>query len=323
MAPTLPDPVQYAVPAFILLILAEMLVARMRDRRRYEPRDTLTSLLLGFGSTIAGVIVGGAVYAAMAWLYQFRLFTIGWQWYWFVACFVIDDLAYYAFHRSAHRVRWFWASHVIHHSSQHYNLSTALRQTWTGFISLSFIFRLPLVLLGFHPAMILFVGGINLIYQFWIHTEAVGRMPKWFEAVMNTPSHHRVHHAINPQYLDSNYAGVFIVWDRVFGSFVPEQADDRPVYGIVKQLGGFNLLWAAFHEWMGIAKDVWSAPGLANKLRYAVMPPGWSHDGSRETSEIIKERWEKTRARQESKAWKKPTSSSSAADRAGARLPAG
>jgi sterol desaturase/sphingolipid hydroxylase (fatty acid hydroxylase superfamily) len=321
--PTLPDPVQYAVPAFILLVLAEMLVARMRDRRRYEPRDTLTSLLLGFGSTIAGVIVGGTIYAAMAWLYQFRFFTIGWQWYWFAICFVIDDLAYYAFHRSAHRVRWFWASHVIHHSSQHYNLSTALRQTWTGFISLSFAFRLPLVLLGFHPAMILFVGGINLIYQFWIHTEAIGRMPRWFEAVMNTPSHHRVHHAINPRYLDSNYAGVFIMWDRMFGSFVPEREDDRPVYGIVKQLGSFNLLWAATHEWVGIARDVWSAPGLANKLRYALMPPGWSHDGSRETSETIKERWEEIRAKRESEAWKKPTSSLSAADRAEAQLPAG
>jgi len=322
MPPVLHDPVQYAVPAFILLVLAEMLVAWARDKRRYEPRDTLTSLMLGFGSTIAGGILGGAVLAMLAWAYQFRLFTIGWQWYWFVLCFVLDDLAYYAFHRSAHRVRWFWASHVIHHSSQHYNLSTALRQTWTGFFSLSFLFRLPLALIGFHPLMILFVGGINLIYQFWIHTEMIDRMPRWFEAVMNTPSHHRVHHAINPQYLDSNYAGVFIIWDRMFGSFVAERGDDRPNYGIVKQLGSFNLVWAAFHEWIGIGRDIWAAPDWRARLGYAVMPPGWSHDGSRDTSETIKQRWRQTRARRENAEWTKSTLSLSAADQAAAPSPA-
>ncbi len=321
--PHLPDPVQYAVPAFILLVLAEMMVAWRRNRDRYEPRDTLTSLSLGFGSTVAGVITGGMVYALMAWLYQFRLFTIGWAWYWFLACFVLDDLAYYAFHRSAHRVRWFWASHVIHHSSQHYNLSTALRQTWTGVISATFLFRWPLVLLGFHPAMIVFVGGINLIYQFWIHTEVIDRMPRWFEAIMNTPSHHRVHHAINPRYLDSNYAGVFIIWDRLFGSFVAERTDDPPVYGIVKQLGSFNLLWAATHEWVGIVRDLWAAPGWRAKLGYALRPPGWSHDGSRDTSETIKMRWAATRAEREQGEWKRPISSSSGADQAAAPSPAG
>ena len=140
----------------------------------------LTSLALGTGSTVAGVITGGAVFALAMWVWQFRLFDIGWQWWWFVLAFVLDDFCYYLFHRSAHRVRWFWASHVIHHSSQHYNLSTALRQTWTGFISLAFIFRLPLFLIGFPPAMVFFVAGVNLIYQFWIHTEVIGRMPRWF-----------------------------------------------------------------------------------------------------------------------------------------------
>lgn len=319
----LPDPVQYAVPGFIVLVLAEMVVARMRDRTRYEPRDTLTSLLLGLGSTVAGALSVGLVYAMALWVWQFRLFDIGYQWYWFVLAFVLDDLAYYVFHRSAHRVRWFWASHVIHHSSQHYNLSTALRQTWTGFFSLSFIFRLPLALLGFHPAMLLFVGGINLIFQFWIHTEVIDRMPRWFESVMNTPSHHRVHHGINPRYLDSNYAGVFIIWDKMFGSFVAERADDPPVYGIVKQLGSFNLLWAATHEWIGIARDIWAAPGWRNKLNYALMPPGWSHDGSRDTSEAIKQNWAATRAEREQNAWKRRTSSSSAGDQAAAQSPAG
>lgn len=287
MAPTLPDPVTYAIPGFVVLVLVEMLIARRRDAARYCPRDTLTSLLLGLGSTVAGVLAGGAVFAMAIWVHGFRLFDIGWAWYWFVAAFVLDDLAYYAFHRSAHRVRLFWASHVVHHSSQHYNLSTALRQTWTGFFSLGFLFRLPLFVIGFPPAMIFFVAGLNLVYQFWIHTEAVGRMPRWFEAVMNTPSHHRVHHAANARYLDRNYAGVFIVWDRLFGTFEPEDAGERVRYGLVHDLGSFNVLWAAFHEWAGIARDVWRAP-WGSKLGYLVREPGWSHDGSRQTSDMIR-----------------------------------
>lgn len=290
--PDLPNPVDFAVPAFVLLVLIEMLIARRRDRSRYNARDTLTSLSLGLGSTIAGVLTAGAVGAMAVWFWNVRLFDIPYAWWAWPLCFVLDDLAYYWFHRTAHRVRWFWASHVIHHSSQHYNLSTALRQTWTGFISLGFVFRLPLFLIGFPPAMVFFCAGLNLIYQFWIHTETVGRMPRWFEAVMNTPSHHRVHHATNPRYLDRNYAGVFIVWDRLFGTYVREEDEERPRYGIVKQLGSFNLLWAAFHEWAGIAKDVWRAPGLRAKIGYIVGPPGWSHDGSRDTSDTIRARWQ-------------------------------
>jgi len=288
----LPDPVNIAVPAFIALVLVEMVVARRRDRTRYNTRDTLTSLGLGLGSTIAGVACAGAVGASAIWFWNHRLFDIPFAWWAWPLCFVLDDLAYYAFHRSAHRVRWFWASHVIHHSSQHYNLSTALRQTWTGFLSLAFVFRLPLFLIGFPPAMVFFCAGLNLIYQFWIHTETIGRMPRWFEAVMNTPSHHRVHHATNPRYLDRNYAGVFIVWDRMFGTYAPELDEERPRYGIVKQLGSFNLFWAAFHEWIGIAKDMWRAPGLGNKIGYLLAPPGWSHDGSRDSSETIRARWQ-------------------------------
>lgn len=286
------DPILYAIPAFIALLLAEILVAARRHPERYEARDTWVSLTLGVGSQVAGAMTGAAVLAMAMWAAQFRLLDIGLDfrtyWWAWIACFVLDDLAYYAFHRSAHRVRWFWASHVIHHSSQHYNLSTALRQTWTGFISLSFLFRLPLFLI-FPVEMVLFCGAINLIYQFWIHTEMIGKMPSWFEAVMNTPSHHRVHHGVNPRYLDSNYAGVFIVWDRMFGTFVPERADDPVRYGLVRQLGSFHLLWAAVHEWVGIAQDVWAAP-WRHKLGYIWKEPGWSHDGSRATSAMIQAR---------------------------------
>ncbi|WP_128891604.1 sterol desaturase family protein [Erythrobacter sp. HKB08] len=285
------SPVDYAVPLFVGLVLAEMLWSWKKRPEAYEPRDTLTSLAFGLGSTVAGVLFGGFVVALSLWLYQFRLADIGWQWWVWPIAFVLDDLAYYLFHRTAHRVRWFWASHVNHHSSQHYNLSTALRQTWTGFFAGSFVFRLPLVLIGFHPGMLAICAGFNLIYQFWIHTEAIGKMPRWFEAVMNTPSHHRVHHATNPRYLDRNYAGVFIIWDRMFGTFEEERPDEERIrYGIVKQLGSFNLLWAVFHEWIGIARDLAAAP-WRHKLSYLWREPGWTHDGSRDTSDMIRARW--------------------------------
>ncbi|MGE3692663.1 MAG: sterol desaturase family protein [Novosphingobium sp.] len=284
------DPVAYAIPFFALFVVLEMAWARRRRPTAYEPRDTLVSLSLGLGSTAVGILAAGAVTAAMFWLYQFRLVTIGWQWWAWAICFLLDDFNYYWSHRFGHRVRWMWAAHVNHHTSQHYNLSTALRQTWTGHVALAFVFRIWPVLLGFHPAMIAVVGGFNLIYQFWIHTEAIGRMPRWFEAVMNTPSHHRVHHAVNPRYLDRNYAGVFIVWDRLFGSYQRELDEEPVYYGTVKQLGSFNLLWAAFHEWIGIGRDVWSAP-WRHKLGYLWRPPGWTHDGSRETTDSIRARW--------------------------------
>lgn len=292
-------PVEYAIPFFLLLIVAEMVWARSRAPEKYEPRDTLTSLAMGTGSSLIGALEAGSVMALYVWLSGFRLFDIGWQWWAWAGCFVLDDLAYYWFHRSAHRVRWFWASHVNHHSSQHYNLSTALRQTWSGMIALGFVFRLPLLLIGFPPAMIVFCAGLNLVYQFWFHTEAIGKCPRWFEAVMNTPSHHRVHHATNPLYLDRNYAGVFIVWDRLFGTFQAEREGEPIHYGIVKQLGSFNLLWTAFHEWIGIARDLWTAP-WRHKLSYLWRPPGWTHDGSRDTSDMLRARWEALEERSQS-----------------------
>ncbi len=287
----LPNPVDYAVPAFILLIVVEMLWAKRRAPEKYEPKDTLTSLMFGFGNSVIAALLGAAMTALFLWASTFRLATIPYIWWAWVACFILDDLLYYAFHRAAHRVRWFWASHVNHHSSQHYNLSTALRQTWTGHVTLSFIFDLPMIFAGFPPAMVLFVGGVNLIYQFWIHTEAIDRLPRWFEAVMNTPSHHRVHHAVNPRYLDRNYAGVFIIWDKLFGTFTPEVDEETIRYGIVKQLGGFNLFWSIFHEWVAMLSDFVRAP-MPAKLGYLFRPPGWSHDGSRETSDTIRARWE-------------------------------
>ncbi len=287
-----PDVTQLAVPFFITAILAELgWIVWKGKGGRYETRDAVTSLIMGAGSVASGILLGFLAWGFFMWLWALTPLDLGSSIGVIILCFVLDDLRYYWVHRFGHRVRWVWASHVNHHSSQHYNLTTALRQTWTGTFSLVMLVRAPLVLLGFHPAIILLVGGINLIYQFWIHTEAIDKMPRWFEAVMNTPSHHRVHHGRNARYLDVNYAGVFIIWDKMFGTFVPEQDHDRPDYGLVHNLGTFNPLRVAFHEWLGLIRDA-TQPGLTlpERLKYAFAPPGYSHDASRDTSAIIKAR---------------------------------
>ncbi|NWG54334.1 MAG: sterol desaturase family protein [Hydrogenophilaceae bacterium] len=284
------DVVTLAVPAFVALVILEMIVVRVTKKGRYNALDSGTSLVMGLGNTIAGVFFGGLVVAGHFFVYQYRLFDIPWAWWSMVLCFFGEDLCYYWFHRIAHERRWFWASHVVHHTSQHYNLTTALRQTWTGAISFSWIFYLPLTLVGFPPLMIFLFSGVSLVYQFWIHTETIGRLGP-LEWVMNTPSHHRVHHATNPRYLDANYAGVLIIWDRLFGTFVAERADDPPRYGIISNLGTFNPIRVAFHEWAGIFRDVRSARSVGEVIGYVFGPPGWSPDGSRKTSASIKAEW--------------------------------
>lgn len=288
--PAYPDVVSWAVPLFIAAILAEFAFVKLTGKGgRFETRDALTSLAMGAGNVAAGIALGFVAYGFYVWLWEYRLFDLGAAWWVVVACFVLDDLRYYWYHRIAHRSRWVWAEHVNHHSSQHYNLTTALRQSWTGTFTGMWLLRAPLILLGFSPAMVIFVGGVNLVYQFWIHTETITRLPRWVEAVMNTPSHHRVHHGRNARYLDANYAGVFIVWDRLFGTFVPELDDERPDYGLVHNIATFNPLRVAFHEWLAMLRDA-AKPGLTlrQRLGYLLAPPGWSHDGSRQDSAAIK-----------------------------------
>jgi sterol desaturase/sphingolipid hydroxylase (fatty acid hydroxylase superfamily) len=291
----IPPIITYAVPVFVILIVSEMLAVKLVEKGEYNAADSAASLSMGLGNQVAKLLVGALAVAAYYWAYQFRLFNFGWTWPVLVACFFAEDLAYYWMHRVSHERRWFWASHVVHHSSQHYNLTTALRQTWTGVIGLSFIFWLPLVLVGFPPEMVLMFSALSLVYQFWIHTELIHRLGP-LEWVLNTPSHHRVHHATNAQYLDANYAGVLIIWDRLFGSFVPEDDKEKPRYGIISNLGTFNPFRVAFHEWVGIWRDVTHAKSLHDAFGYMFGPPGWSPDGSRKTSHSIKQQWAARRA---------------------------
>ena len=283
------DPVQLAIPVFIVAIILEMFAVRAGVRGDYDWRDTATSLAMGFGNTFAAIIFGALVVGVGVWLYQFRVLDIPVTWWSIGIAFIAEDFAYYWFHRTAHRIRWFWASHVVHHSSQHYNLSTALRQTWTGQFSLSFAFRLPLFLIGFDPRLILFCAGLNLVYQFFIHTETVRRLPGPIEWLFNTPSHHRAHHGTNPRYLDRNFGGVFIVWDRLFGTFEAER-DDEPVrYGIIRNLASFNPVWVATHEWVAIGRDLIRAPDWRTRWRAVAGPPGAS---SGETADVIRAGWQ-------------------------------
>lgn len=283
------DPVQLAIPVFIVAIILEMFAVRAGVRGDYDWRDTATSLAMGFGNTFAAIIFGALVVGVGVWLYQFRVLDIPVTWWSIGIAFIAEDFAYYWFHRTAHRIRWFWASHVVHHSSQHYNLSTALRQTWTGQFSLSFAFRLPLFLIGFDPRLILFCAGLNLVYQFFIHTETVRRLPGPIEWLFNTPSHHRAHHGTNPRYLDRNFGGVFIVWDRLFGTFEAERDDEPARYGIIRNLASFNPVWVATHEWVAIGRDLIRAPDWRTRWRAVAGPPG---AGSGETADVIRAGWQ-------------------------------
>jgi sterol desaturase/sphingolipid hydroxylase (fatty acid hydroxylase superfamily) len=269
----------YAIPFFVLLLVVEALSFRHYHEDElvgYELKDTRTSLTMGLGNVtinVAWKAVVVVIYAALYELTPLRLDPDDW-WVW-VVLFLADDLAYYWFHRISHVCRVFWASHIVHHSSQHFNLSTALRQTWVPMTYLPF--WLPLLLVGFPPWMVLLAQSWSLIYQFGLHTERIGRLPRPIEFVFNTPSHHRVHHGANEQYLDRNYGGILIIWDRIFGSFIREE--ERVRYGLTKNITTFNPVKVAFGEYGALWRDIGAANGLKDKLQVALRGPGWLPPG--------------------------------------------
>lgn len=271
----------YAIPFFFLTMVAEWRVLRDRQAslraKGYTLKDTLASLSMGVGYLVFNAIVTLATIPIYVWLSQFALWDLSGLWWMWPALILAEDFCYYWYHRFGHEVRFFWASHVNHHSSRFYNLSTALRQSWTTPLT-GWIFWVPLVLVGFPVELILLQKALNLLYQYWIHTESVGRLGP-LEWVLNTPSHHRVHHGRNLRYLDKNYGGIFIIWDRIFGTF---QEEDEPVeYGLVHNLETYNPITIAFHEWVAIGKDILREPRAT--LGYLFRPPGWRPDGKSET----------------------------------------
>ncbi|HVZ35154.1 MAG TPA: sterol desaturase family protein [Polyangiaceae bacterium] len=275
----------YALPVFVLSMLLEFAEARRQRRHVYEARDSFASIAMGLGSMVVGVPFKLGFVWLLALVYEHRLFTVPRGAFGYLALLLCEDLCYYWSHRTNHEVRLFWAAHVNHHSSERYNLATAVRQSWTQ-PYLMWIFWLPLPLFGFAPELILLQQAVSLIYQFFIHTELVGKLGP-LEWLFNTPSHHRVHHAVNVRYLDKNHAGIFIIWDRMFGTFAEERSDDPPRYGITKPIDSFNPLYIAFHEWRALFRDVRRAPRLIDKVRYVFAPPGFSPDGSTLTSKQL------------------------------------
>jgi sterol desaturase/sphingolipid hydroxylase (fatty acid hydroxylase superfamily) len=277
---------QWLLLAKAALLVAEIIAVRfLWVRGHYSLKDTLASLGMRAGNYVSNLLLAGATVAAFAACYHYHWLEISitspWAW---VALVVLDDFAYYWFHRLSHEVRFWWAAHVNHHSSQEYNLSTAHRQPWTGVLVGTWAPWFVLALIGFPPHMIFLQSGFNLLYQDWLHTQAIRRMPGWFEYLFNTPSHHRVHHASNPRYVDRNYAGIFMVWDRMFGTFVAEREDDPPKYGLIHNIETHNPLRIAFHEWIALFRDLFRARSLRTAFFSVFGPPGWQADGQGPTA---------------------------------------
>ena len=292
------DPVAFAIPFFVILILSEYFFIR-RKSKNYDIKEAAASIGMGLGSVIIN-LGSKALYVAIFFiLFQHRIFDglapnsleelkdLSWHrahWYIWVLLFFLEDLTFYVHHRLGHEVRILWAGHVNHHSSEDYNLATALRQGWWEYMY-KYLLWLWLPLLGFHPIMVLTQMSLSLIYQFWIHTEYIDRLG-FLELFMNTPSHHRVHHGANIKYLDRNYGGILIIWDRLFGSFQKEE--EKAKYGLTHNIHTKNLFKIAFHEMAAIYRDVMSTPGLGNKISYIFKSPGWRHDGKDERASTLK-----------------------------------
>ncbi len=302
------DIILYSIPLFFLLLFAEVGLQAWTGRRLHRLNDSVSDLSLGVLSQLSGIVTKFLAVGIFAWvernwaLQRWIPAVPGWPEGNFVtaseasplgilvsvpqllswsAVFLLVDLAYYWSHRLSHRINLLWAGHVVHHSSEEYNLAVALRQSSLHGL-FTWVFYLPLALVGIPWEMYVACYALNLVYQFWIHTRAVGKLSRPAEWILNTPSHHRVHHGVNPKYLDRNHAGVFILWDRMFGTFQPEE--DEPVYGITHPLLSWNPLWANVHVFWEVGRKVVGAESWRDRWMYLFGPPGWAPpaEGGRE-----------------------------------------
>jgi sterol desaturase/sphingolipid hydroxylase (fatty acid hydroxylase superfamily) len=274
------------VSLLVLLTLAEMWFSYRENRRYYEKRDTLTNIYLSTLAFFLNLAVNGSTFFILSYFYRFRFFTITNAVLYWVILVVTQDFLYWVLHYVGHYCRLFWAMHVTHHSSAHFNFTTGFRSTVFEPLYRTF-FYLPLAFMGFNPIDILYAYLVTQLYGNLVHTQYHIPLPKWYGYVFVTPSHHRVHHASNLRYLDKNMGMLFIIWDHLFGTFKTEDADEPVKYGLTHQpedLGPVNVL---FHEWKALLRDVKQAPGMANKFKYIFNPPGWSHDGSTQTARVM------------------------------------
>ena len=267
------SPVILAIPVFFILIGVEVGYGYYQNRKLYRLNDAVANISCGIVEQLTGVFAKVFTVAAYHFVYtKFAVFSLADTWYWILLCFIGVDFCYYWAHRMSHEVNLFWLGHIVHHQSEDYNLSVALRQSVFQKM-FTFYFYFPLAILGFKTEWFLLVGAFNLLYQFWIHTEVIDKMPRWFEYVFNTPSHHRVHHGRDPKYIDRNHAGSLMFWDRMFGTFQPEE--ERPTYGITTPVNSWNPIKANLQPFVALWQEMKQVPGIGNKIRLAFMPPGW------------------------------------------------
>lgn len=269
------NPIVLSIPIFFTLIGIELIVERLTHKDLYKLPDSIANMSCGITSQMSGLFLN--ILGVVAYEIVFaNLAFVSWErtWYYWLILFLLVDFAYYWAHRMSHEVNLFWGGHVVHHQSEEYNLSVALRQSslqivWT------FAFNLPIALLGFKTGDFVLVSALNTLYQFWIHTETIGKMG-WFEYIFNTPSHHRVHHGRNPKYIDKNHAGSLIIWDKMFGTF--QEEEERPTYGITKPINSWNALWANMSHYSEMFKDFKSIPRWSDRIRFLFKKPGWLPD---------------------------------------------
>jgi len=269
------SPVVLAIPIYFLLIGVELIVEQITKKRTYRLNEALTNINCGITSQITGVflrVISIGVYEVV--YHNWAFFHIPYLWWSVAICFVLYDLAYYWAHRMSHEINLFWGGHSVHHQSEDYNLSVALRQSSTQTIW-SFPFYLPIALLGFDTWTFIWASGLNLIYQFWIHTESIGKMG-FFEKFLNTPSHHRVHHGRDPKYIDKNHAGALIIWDKMFGTF--QEEEEKPHYGVTTPLNSLNAVWANFIHYNFIYENFKKANSWKDKIKLLFNKPGWRPD---------------------------------------------
>lgn len=265
-----PDIIVYALPAVAVLTVIEIAGYYFLNKGNYDKQETLGSLLVGIGNLFVNLLLKVALLYAAVWIYNVVPWRIELNWWTLIPCFILYDLSSYWSHRISHFNRFFWATHVVHHSGEHFNLTVSFRQSWVQHFKL--VFFLPLAFTGFHPVIFFVAGQLSVLYQFWIHTEHIKKLHPVIEYIFVTPSHHRVHHGSQDKYLDMNFAATFIIWDRIFGTFIEE--DEKPVYGLTTGLDKkVNPIYLNFHEYYDILKDIRSAKTFKQKFFYLTASP--------------------------------------------------
>jgi len=277
----------FAIPIYVALIAIEVVINSLKKLRLYKFQDSAACITTGIVAVLVGGVTKVLAFLAFSWLYSLRVFDLNSHlWVYWIILFFADDFSFYWHHRASHEVRVLWAAHNCHHSSQQMNLTVALRQSWAE-LCYKYVFWMWLPLVGFHPLHILLFMAISPVYQFFPHTQLVPKLGP-LEWLLNTPSHHRVHHASNLKYLDKNYGGILIIWDRLFGSFQEEDENEPCVYGILHNIESYNPLTIEFHEFGNLWRDLKSTPSWSDKFKYLFYPPGWRHDGEDQTVRTLR-----------------------------------